>query len=137
MAAATLNFFGQTVLPFVETSQLTVANANTDGVTGTYVTTHAGAARGSVVNRVDIKATGVTTAGTIRFFLSDGTNARLVGEVTVTAIPAIGAGVQTFSGVWVPSAGTITVPQGWTLKAATEKAETFNLTATGSDYTGA
>jgi hypothetical protein len=118
--------------PTVALNQLSVANANTDGTTGTYVTLKTAAANGSAVYSVDIFALSTTTAGKIRFFLSDGTNTRLVDEVLVTAIAPSNTTIA-FKTTWTPPSGVVAVPTGWVLKASTINGETFNLVVKGSD----
>jgi hypothetical protein len=68
------------------TTQLTTANTGRDG-TGTLVTVFTAGATGSRIDSIIIQATGTTTAGMIRFFLSNdsGTSKRLIGEVPVLA----------------------------------------------------
>ena len=65
--------------------QISVANTNRNG-TGTLVTIFTGATNGSRVDDIYIVATGTTTAGVVRLFISDGSNIRLWQEILVTAI---------------------------------------------------
>ena len=116
--------------------QVSVANTNRDG-TGTIVTVFSAGASGSRIDAIDLKAVGTTTAGMIRLFIHDGANARLLTEVPVIAITPSGT---------LPSwetqlnANTMTqvlplvLPTGYSLRAATNNAETFNLLAFGGDF---
>lgn len=132
------------VAPTVEISQVSTANANRDG-SGTTVEVAAGpsTAQGTGVGKriaaVLIQATGTTTAGMIRFFLSTdgGTTKRLIAE---TVIPAVTASATAAAyAVSVPVLADL-VLQGQVssnsckLYASTEKAETFNIHVFASTY---
>ena len=116
--------------------QVSVANTNRDG-TGTIVTVFSAGASGSRINAIDLKAVGTTTAGMIRLFIHDGTNARLLTEVPVTAITPSGTLPS-----WEAQLNTNTMtqvlplvlPTGYSLRAATNNAETFNVIALGGDF---
>lgn len=110
---------------------ISTANAARDG-TGTIGTVLTAGAEGTLVELVRIIATGTTTAGMIRLFLHDGTNARLYAEVPVTAIVPSGT-VQAFSAEYVPTKPLV-LPTGWSLRASTHQAEEFCVTATGGNY---
>lgn len=113
-------------------AQVTTANANRDG-TGALVDVFVPGANGGQVDKIEIEAVGVTTAGMIRLYISDGTNHRLWKEVDVTAVAAPGATVKTFTAIVEPSGG-MKLQTGYKLRASTEKTETFNIIATGGDY---
>lgn len=116
--------------------QVSVANTNRDG-TGTIVTVFSAGASGSRIDAIDLKAVGTTTAGMIRLFIHDGTNARLLTEVPVTAITPSGTLPS-----WEAQLNTNTMtqilplllPTGYSLRAATNNAETFNVIAQGGDF---
>jgi len=120
------------VAPNVALSQVSVANSNRDGATGTYVTCFTPGANGSVIQKAYVKATGTTTAGMGRIFQGDGANWRLLAEISVTAITP-SATVQAFEAEITRLEGLV-IPSGYTLKASTEKAETFNIELYGGDY---
>lgn len=109
-------------------AQVTVANTARDG-TGTLATVYTAGATGSRIDSLLVQATGTTTAGMVRLFISDGTtNHRLIMELPVVAItPA--ATVPAWS-------ATVNFPKGlvlqatWLLKASTHNAETFNIIPT-------
>ncbi len=117
-------------------AQVSVANAARDG-TGTLATLVTADPYGTKVLSVQIVGTGTTTAGVIRFFISDGLTTRLAGEVLVTAITP-GVSTPVFSTTWNPPApggavfggsSGLVIPGGSTLKASTHNAEVFNLIA--------
>ena len=111
--------------------QVTVANANYDGATGTYVTIVTGGDLGTIIERLMYKAAANTTAGMIRFFLDDLTNARLFAELPVAALSG-SATVQLAVGLWTPPSELI-VPKGWLIKASTAIGEAINVFAFGGD----
>jgi hypothetical protein len=130
--------------PIVEYAQVSAANTNRDG-TGTTVLVCSGpsSAQGSGVGkriaRVYVKATGTTTAGMVRFYISTdgGTTKRLVTEITVTAITA-GTSTQTFNSVVVDLEGFVlqgqVSSQNCSLYASTHNAETFNIVVSSANY---
>lgn len=116
--------------------QVSVANTNRDG-TGTITTIFSAGANGSRIDAIDLKAVGTTTAGMIRLFIHDGADARLLTEVPVTAItpsatlPSWEAQLNTNS---MSQVLPIILPTNYSLRASTEKAETFNIIAQGGDF---
>jgi hypothetical protein len=118
--------YASTPLP-PDVVQLTAANANRDG-TGTMVKVATGTTAGVVTEQIRVTATGLTTAGMIRFFLSlnGGSTKSLLAEVPVLGMtPAASAPAFTT----VVDALTGLTLQGTTteLYAATNNAETFNV----------
>jgi hypothetical protein len=104
-------------------AQVSTANTNRDG-TGTIVTVFTAGSNGSRIDDIWIVGTGTTTAGVVRLFVHDGTNARLWQEVMVTAItPSVS--VQVFNAALYNQA--LILPNGWSLRASTQIAETFNI----------
>lgn len=118
----------------VKSPSVQVATANTlrDG-TGTLGTVYTAGASGARIDRINVTATGTTTAGMIRLFLYDGTNSRLISELPVIAItPA--ATTPSFSADIVFDQGML-MQATYQLRASTNNAETFNVTVTnGGDY---
>lgn len=116
--------------------QVSTANTNRDG-TGTIGTIFTAGASGSRIDAIDLKAVGTTTAGMIRLFIHDGANARLLTEVPVIAITPSGTLPS-----WETQLNTNTMtqvlplvlPTGYSLRAATNNAETFNVIALGGDF---
>lgn len=106
--------------------QVSVANTNRDG-TGTIATIFTAGSSGSRVDDIYIVATGTVTAGVVRLFLNDGTNTRLWQEILVTAtVPS--TTVQVWSYSLLNQA--LVLPTGYSLRAATNNAETFNIDVT-------
>lgn len=112
--------------PKTAVAQVTTANAARDG-TGTLATVFTAGASGSRIDDIAIIATGTTTAGMVRLFLHDGTNARLWREVAVSAITP-SATVSPFSSLLGNLA--LVLQTGWSLRASTHNAETFNVLVT-------
>jgi hypothetical protein len=116
--------------------QVSVANTARDG-TGTIATIFTAGANGSRIDAIDIKAVGTTTAGMIRLFIHDGTNARLLTEIPVTALtpsatlPSWEAQLNTNS---MSQVLPIILPTNYSLRASTNNAETFNVLAFGGDF---
>jgi hypothetical protein len=103
--------------------QVSTANTARDG-TGTIATVFTAGSNASRVDDIWIVGTGTTTAGVVRLFVNDGTNSRLWQEVMVTAItPSVS--VQVFNTALFNQA--LILPNGWSLRASTQIAETFNV----------
>lgn len=116
--------------------QVSIANTARDG-TGTIATVFTAGANGSRIDAIDIKAVGTTTAGMIRLFIHDGTNAQLLTEIPVTALtpsatlPSWEAQLNTNS---MSQVLPIILPTNYSLRASTNNAETFNVIAFGGDF---
>lgn len=117
--------------PKVGIAQISTANPNRDG-TGTISTVLTAGALGSRIDRLRAIAIGTTTAGMIRWYIHDGTNARLWYEQTVDAITP-SATVAAWTEDYMPTDG-LKLPVGYSLRASTEKAETFNVFAESGDF---
>lgn len=112
--------------PISASAQISAANANRNG-TGTIVSVISGAASGTRVDDISIVATATTTAGVVRLFISDGTNIRLWQEILVSAVTP-STTVQVWSYTLLNQA--LLLKSGWSLQAATNNAETFNVIVT-------
>jgi len=112
--------------PKAATAVISTANTNRDG-TGTLATLVTAGSQGTRIDDISIAATGTTTAGMVRFFLHDGTNARLVREVPVSAITPSST-VAAFASVLLNLAWII--PTGWSLRVSTALAESFAIVVT-------
>lgn len=114
---------------------ISTANTARDG-TGTIGTVFTAGTSGSRIDGVVVKATNTTTAGTIRLFIHNGTTAYLIEEFKVRA-NTVSATNPSFE--WkinasnTPELFPIVLPTGYSLRASTEKAETFNVVAFGGD----
>lgn len=107
-------------------AQVTTANTNRNG-TGTIVSVFSAGASGSRIDDIYIVATGTTTAGVVRLFISDGTNIRLWQEILVTAVTP-STTVQVWSYTLLNQA--LLLKSGWSLQASTNNSETFNILVT-------
>ena len=107
-------------------AQISTANTNRNG-TGTIVSVFTAGSSGSRIDDIYIVATGTVTAGVVRLFISDGTNIRLWQEILVTATTP-----STTVAVWSYTLlnQALVIPSGYSLQAATNNAETFNVLVT-------
>lgn len=112
--------------PRAALAQVSTANTNRDG-TGTIATVLTAGASGSRVDDIVVTATGTTTAGMVRLFINDGSNTRLWTEIPVTAVVPSGT-VQAFTSSLLNQA--LLLPSGYSLRASTNNAETFNVSVT-------
>lgn len=124
--------------PRIEYAQVSAANTNRDGATGTYVSVFDAGSAGSRLDRITVKATGSTTAGSVRLFVSDGSTKILWKEVVVEAASP-GADTPTFEDEILSSDDDhvlplLVFPSGYSLWASTHNAETFNVIAEGGDF---
>ena len=115
-------------------AQIATANTARDG-TGTLGTVFTAGTSGSRIDSISLQATGTTTAGMIRFFISidAGTTKRLIGEFPVTAITAaattpVWQAVSTSQNSSFMQNGLV-LQANAILYASTNNAETFNVTA--------
>ena len=113
-------------------AQIATANTGLDG-SGTVGTILSAGTAGSRIDLIRVKATATTTAGMIRLFLHDGSVYRLWQELEVSAVTP-SATVKAFSIEIVPTAPLLLLPTGWSLRASTHNAETFNVFAFGGDF---
>lgn len=119
------------VTPRVGMAQVSVANTNYDGVTGTYADVIVGASTGTRIAEIVIQATATTTAGMVRLFITDGITPRLFDEVSVAAA-TVSASVKgtrvstTYNNLILPN-------QNWKIFASTHNAVAINVIALGAD----
>jgi len=112
--------------PRAAVAVVSAANTARDG-TGTLVTVFTAGASGSRIDDIRVTAAGTVTAGVVRLFVHDGTNARLWQEVMVTATTP-STTVQTFNTALLNQA--LLLPTGYSLRASTNNAETFHIIVT-------
>lgn len=117
--------------PVIGAATIAAANAGRDG-SGTIATILTAGAAGSRVDVLNIKATGTTTAGMVRIYLSNGTTHYLISEIPVSAKTASATGDTFEQAVYWPEG--LNLPNGWSLRASTEKAEAFNVIARGGNF---
>jgi hypothetical protein len=112
--------------PINSAVNIATANALRDG-TGTLGTLITASGNGMRVDDIYITATGTTTAGTVRMFLSNGTTNYLIQELIVSAV-TVSATVPAWSQP-INNKGLI-LQSGWSLKFSTQNAESFNVVIT-------
>ena len=118
------------VTPIVGMAQVSVANTNRDGTTGTYVTLLTAGSSGTRVAEIVTQGSVTTTAGMVRLFLTDGTTTRMFDEVSIAAATVSG----TVKGNRVSTTYTnLVIPSGWSIKASTHNAEAINIWALGAN----
>ena len=110
---------------------ISTANANRDG-TGTVGTVLTAGAQGTLIELIRVIALGTTTAGMIRLFIHDGSAFWFYAEIPVTAVTP-SATVVAFAAEYQPTTPLV-LPSGYSLRAATEKAESFHVTAVGGEF---
>ena len=120
-----------TATPRTERGLLSVANTNRDG-TGTIVNLFTAALTGSRVERITICATGTTTVGMIRFFITaDNTNKDLYLETPVSAITPTSTNIAYYRQF---SSLAIILASGDILSSSTNNAENFRVIVEGGDF---
>ena len=105
---------------------LGATNANRDG-TGVINTVITAGASGTRVDDMFITATGTTTAGQIRLYVSDGANINLWQEILVSAITP-NATIAPWSTSLVNQ--SLVLANGYSLRASTNNANTFHVVVT-------
>lgn len=108
---------------------ISTANSNLDG-TGTLGTVLTAASNGTLIKAITVKAQVNTTEGMVRLFLFDGTNTRLIQEISIPTVTK-SATTPAFEYKWDCS---IPLKSGWILKASTQNSESFNIIAEGLDW---
>lgn len=108
---------------------ISVANSNLNG-SGTIVPVIVGTHTGTVVRSIIIKAQGNTTEGMVRLFIDDTSNISLYREVRIPA-SVQSLTEKSFS---VTFDDELLLDNGYTLYAATQNGDTFNVIAKGISY---
>lgn len=132
MAVTATPIFSQAVRHAVAT--ISTANTNRDG-SGTIVTVFtADPIDGSVVDHIDIQAIGAVTAGVVRLYIHNGVASFLWKEVLVTATtPSTAVAAWSYSLDCSQRGNACYLPAGWSLRASTHNAESFNVHGFGTD----
>lgn len=123
-------------LPKLGIGQVTTANAALDG-SGTIATIFTAGADGSRIDSIFLKATGTVTAGMLRLFVHNGSASSLLAEVPVQAITPAATTPSweaQLTGNSMSNILPLILPTGYSLRASTDKAETFNILASGGDF---
>lgn len=119
------------VTPRIGMAELSSANTNRDGTTGTYVDVIIGASTGTRIAEIVVQASVTTTAGMVRLFITDGVTTRMFDEVAVAAatVSATVKGTRlstTYNNLILPNAS-------WKIIASTHNANNINVFALGAD----
>lgn len=118
------------VTPRIASVNIATANTNRDG-TGTVATLITGAASGTRIAEIVVKARVTTTAGQVRVFLYDGSTYYFFDEIAVAAA-TVSNSVQAvrvstlYNNLVLPNAS-------WSVRVATHNAESIDVTALGAD----
>ena len=107
---------------------ISAANTARDG-TGTMVTVLTAGASGTRIDDIAINAIGTVTAGQVRLFLHNGTSAFLWKEIMVGATTPSASQAVWSSNLY--ACGLI-IKTGWSLRAATNNAESFHVIVTNA-----
>lgn len=127
MAVTATPIFAQA--PRHAAANITTANTNRDG-TGTIGTIFTAGTNGSTIERVDVTATGSTTAGVVRLYVHNGSTVFLWKELLVGAItPSVSVSVYMRT-----VRERLYLPTTYSLRASTQIGESFNVEAVGWDY---
>lgn len=122
--------------PRVSNVRISTANTNHDG-SGTTGTAWTAGTNGSRIDRITVMGTGAsTTAGFVRFFITDGSNIRVWFEVLVTALtPSSTVAAYTKTIMSPDYQSPLEVLQsGYSLLCATHNAEQFDIVVQGGDF---
>lgn len=124
--------------PKVGSTFISTANTNRNG-SGTWANVYTAGTLGSLIYKIQINATGSTTAGVVRLLQTDNTNlltstgSGLLEEIIVPAITP-STTVRVFEYVLTyPQNSPLILISGSSLKAATNNAEPFMVFAYGGD----
>lgn len=121
-------------VPILGVGEISVANTNLDG-SGTLVTVATGTPNGTQIDLIRVKAIVTTTIGMVRLFIEDGgvTFTALWLEIPVTAaVPA--DDTEAFSADIDLTANPLDLPDGYKLRASTEKGEAMTVFAHGGNF---
>ena len=115
---------------------VSLSAANTERIysSGTLVTVVTAGANGSRIEALKATASATTTAGVIRYWITDaaGANPKLFEERLVTAVTP-STTVKVFEDFWTLDK-PIVLASGQLLRASTHNAETFNINAIAGDF---
>jgi hypothetical protein len=109
---------------------ISTANSNLDGSGTLSSAIITGTSNGTLVKTVTIKAIQNTTHGMVRLFIYDGSNTKLAAEIEIPAVTK--SSTDPAFEIMIPV--DFALKSGWSLKASTEKAESFNVIAEGLDW---
>ena len=116
-------------------TQVSVANANISGNTGTLATLLTGKVEhGSKVDYFWFQAQNATQTNRLRLYLfTAGSTPHLLKEISVSGSSASAVNKTMFSTSWTPAIPVV-VPAGWTLQCSVHSANVINIFGFGGDY---
>lgn len=115
--------------PKIGISNISVANTNING-SGTISTVFSAGSLGSKINEVAVCGVGSVSAGMVRLFINDSSNNYLFDEVPISATTP-SSSVSNFR--TTKTYDNLVLPSGYSLRAATNNAENFNIIVCGAD----
>jgi hypothetical protein len=124
--AINANFAGT---PKVGAAVISAANTALDG-TGTVPVVFTAGASGSRLDSVTVKALTTTVNGMVRLFLHNGTTFFLLTEIEMMAATSSTTTKSAENGITL----NIVIPTGWSLRASTSIAQSYNVIAIGGDF---
>lgn len=119
--------------PRIAGAVVSSANTNLDG-TGTVVTVLTAGSSGSRIDRVRVQAVGATTTGRVRLFLHDGSNYYALEEVAIAGATPSATVSGASNEVSFGDVRPLMLPNGWSIRASTNNANTFHVTVYGADF---
>ena len=114
--------FGGVSISTADTSRTAPTNVGTVFTAGS---------SGSRIDEVTITAAGTSTANVVRLFIHTGSTYYLLQEVLISAVVP-GASVDSFTTTL--TFNSLVLPSGHSLRATTNNAETYHVTAYGGDF---
>ncbi len=121
--------------PQIWKTQVSVANANISGDTGTLVTLVTGATpHGSKVDFFEFQAQGATQTNRLRLYLfTAGATAHLWREIDISAASSHAVNTDLFSTSLTPALPLV-IPSGWTVRCSIHSANIINVFGIGGDF---
>lgn len=111
---------------------VSISSADTSRTAPTNVgTVFTAGSSGSRIDEVTITAAGTSTANVVRLFIYTGTTYYLLMEVLIVAITP-SASVEAFTTTL--TFNSLVLPSGHSLRATTNNAETYHVSAFGGDF---
>lgn len=114
--------FGGVSISTADTSRTAPTNVGTVFTAGS---------SGSRIDEVTITAAGTSTANVVRLFIYTGSTYYLLQEVLISAVTP-SASVDSFTTTL--TFNSLVIPTGHSLRATTNNAETYHVTAYGGDF---
>ncbi len=123
-----------TSTPVLTAGQVYIQNTGRDG-SGDLTDLITGSANGTKIEHIDIIASGSTSTGAIRFFLSNNTNNYLLLDQPISIVAATGSVAPFSTSIDFTSNNTqFILPSNYIIKAATYKSEPFNIFIYGGNF---